>query len=68
MLKNLELDKEQHMVLVEHCQKRRIEFMSTPFDLDSVDFLANVVNVARLKLSSGDIYQCTHVIESCSNM
>jgi N-acetylneuraminate synthase len=55
MVKKLELNAEQHMVLVEHCQKRGIEFMSTPFDLDSVDFLANVINVARLKIPSGEI-------------
>ncbi len=55
MVKKLELTAEQHIVLVEHCQKRGIEFMSTPFDLDSVDFLVNVVNVARLKIPSGEI-------------
>jgi len=55
MVKKLELAEEQHMVLAEHCWKRGIEFMSTPFDLDSVDFLANVVNVSRLKIPSGEI-------------
>jgi len=55
MVKKLELDEEQHMVLAEHCQNRSIEFMSTPFDLDSVDFLANVLNVSRLKIPSGEI-------------
>ena len=55
MVKKLELNEEQHMVLVEHCLEQGIEFMSTPFDLDSVDFLANVVNVSRLKIPSGEI-------------
>ncbi len=55
MVKKLELNEEQHMVLVEHCRKRGIEFMSTPFDLDSVDFLANIINVFRLKIPSGEI-------------
>lgn len=55
MLKKLELNEGQHMVLVEYCRKRNIEFMSTPFDLDSVDFLVNVVDVARLKIPSGEI-------------
>jgi len=55
MVKKLELDEKQHMLLAEHCGKHGIEFMSTPFDLDSVDFLANVVNISRLKLPSGEI-------------
>ncbi len=55
MVKKLELNVEQHMVLAEHCLEHGIEFMSTPFDLDSVDFLANVVNVSRLKIPSGEI-------------
>jgi N-acetylneuraminate synthase len=55
MVKKLELDEKQHMVLAEQCRKRGIEFMSTPFDLDSVDFLAKVVNVSRLKIPSGEI-------------
>lgn len=55
MVKKLELNEEQHMVLVEHCRIRGIEFMSTPFDLDSVDFLANIINVSRLKIPSGEI-------------
>jgi N-acetylneuraminate synthase len=55
MVKKLELDEKQHMILAENCRERGIEFMSTPFDLDSVDFLANVVNVSRLKISSGEI-------------
>ena len=55
MIKKLELDEEQHMILLEHCRNRCIEFMSTPFDSDSVDFLANVINVSRLKIPSGEI-------------
>ncbi len=55
MVKKLELNEEQHILLLEHCRKRGIEFMSTPFDMDSVDFLASVVNVSRLKIPSGEI-------------
>lgn len=55
MVKKLELSEEQHIVLAEHCLERGIEFMSTPFDLGSVDFLANVINVSRLKIPSGEI-------------
>jgi N-acetylneuraminate synthase len=55
MIKKLELDEEQHMILAKRCLESGIEFMSTPFDSDSVDFLDNVVNVSRLKIPSGEI-------------
>jgi N-acetylneuraminate synthase len=55
MVKKLELNEEQHIMLAEYCWKCGIEFMSSPFDLDSVDFLTNVVNVSRLKIPSGEI-------------
>ncbi len=55
MVRKLELNIEQHEELVSYCNEKGIEFMSTPFDLDSVDFLANELNVKRIKISSGDI-------------
>lgn len=55
MIKELELDESAHRVLVEYCRKKRIEFLSTPFDLDSLDFLVDQLNVTRLKLSSGEM-------------
>lgn len=55
MIRKLELNIEQHKELVSYCNEKGIEFMSTPFDLDSVDFLANELNVKRIKISSGDI-------------
>ncbi|MGE5390773.1 MAG: N-acetylneuraminate synthase [Deltaproteobacteria bacterium] len=55
MVKKLELNEKEHWLLAEHCQKRGIEFMSTPFDLDSLDFLANVIDVGRIKIPSGEI-------------
>jgi N-acetylneuraminate synthase len=35
--------------------KAKIEFLSTPFDNDSVDLLVNRLNVNRIKISSGDV-------------
>jgi len=55
MLKKLELDEYAHRILIEYCHKKSIEFLSTPFDLDSVDLLANTYNLPRLKLPSGEI-------------
>lgn len=55
MVKKLELDEEQHRLLVQRCSTKGIEFMSTPFDMESIDLLVNSLNVARLKIPSGEI-------------
>jgi N-acetylneuraminate synthase len=55
MIKKLELDEEEHKALFDYCLQKKIEFVSTPFDLDSVDFLANKLNVSKLKIPSGEI-------------
>lgn len=55
MLKALELSYEHHYEVKDHCQKKNIEFMSTAFDTDSLNFLINHLNVKRLKIPSGEI-------------
>lgn len=55
MLKKLELSHDAHFRLHEYCQKQNIEFMSTAFDLESLDFLLNHMDLQRLKLPSGEI-------------
>lgn len=55
MLKRLELSKKEYQQLFSFCQQQQIEFISTPFDLDSADFLLNDLNVQTIKVASGDI-------------
>lgn len=55
MIKKLELSETEHKVLLEHCQNCHIEFLSTPFDESSLDFLVNILKVGALKISSGDL-------------
>jgi len=55
MIKKLELDEEAHKILIEHCQTRGIQFLSTPFDDKSVDMLARNFNLPCLKIPSGEI-------------
>jgi len=55
MLKKLELSHDLHYELIEYCHKSRIEFLSTAFDLESLDFLANCLNLKTLKIPSGEI-------------
>lgn len=55
MLKKLELDDEAHQYLIDYCSERNIEFLSTPFDLDSVDLLVDKYGLNTIKISSGDL-------------
>jgi N-acetylneuraminate synthase len=55
MVKKLELDLPAHKQLLKHCEVRHIQFLSTPFDLSSVDMLVNDLRVSRLKVPSGEI-------------
>lgn len=63
MLRRLELNKEQHMEIHEYCAARGIEFISTPFDLDSARFLTGKLKVRCIKISSGDINNAPLLLE-----
>ncbi len=54
MLRRLELPREAHEMLKRRCDTSGIEFMSTPFDPDSADFLASL-GVRRFKIGSGEL-------------
>ena len=55
MLKRLELDKRSHRKLIEHCRKRNIQFLSTPFDTESLGMLMGEFGLPIVKISSGDL-------------
>jgi len=54
MIKKLELDIDTHHELITYCQSRNIMFLSTPFDLDSIDLL-NDLKLPIFKIPSGEI-------------
>ena len=54
MIKKLELDVDTHHVLIAYCKSKGIKFLSTAFDLDSVDLLTNL-NIDFFKIPSGEI-------------
>ncbi|MEA3513803.1 MAG: N-acetylneuraminate synthase [Campylobacterota bacterium] len=54
MLKKLELDVDTHDKLIGYCRSKNIMFLSTPFDLDSVDLLNNL-GLEIFKVPSGEI-------------
>lgn len=54
MLKALELSEEDHLELIEECKKRNIQFLSTAFEVDGIDYL-DKLGVPFLKSPSGEI-------------
>ena len=54
MLRKLELSKEDHFELIKYCSQKNIKFLSSAFDLDSVDFL-NSLEIDYFKIPSGEI-------------
>jgi N,N'-diacetyllegionaminate synthase len=54
MVKRLELDEAAHSRLYQYCQQEGIQFLSTPFDLESIDLL-NRLGLDIFKIPSGEI-------------
>jgi N-acetylneuraminate synthase len=54
MLKRLELDAAAHQRLIDHCLQNGIQFLSSPFDIQSADLLASL-GVPLFKVPSGEI-------------
>jgi len=62
MVKKLELDVDTHHILIEYCKAKNIIFLSTPFDLDSVDLLNNL-DLKIFKIPSGEITNLPYLIK-----
>lgn len=54
MIKRLELDVEAHNELIAYCKQKNILFLSTPFDLNSIDLLSRL-GLVIFKIPSGEI-------------
>lgn len=54
MLKKLELTEDMHKELIRYCEGKGIMFLSTPFDIDSIDLLMEL-GLDIIKIPSGEI-------------
>lgn len=54
MLKKLELSENDHHELIAYCNSKNIKFLSTGFDLDSLEFLRKI-GITLAKIPSGEI-------------
>lgn len=55
MLQKLELSEEAHEELKELCMQKKIDFLSSPFDEESLNFLVKKIKVRSIKIPSGEI-------------
>tara|TARA_Y100000294_G_scaffold104497_1_gene97138 strand:+ start:1900 stop:2904 length:1005 start_codon:yes stop_codon:yes gene_type:complete len=62
MLEKISLAYGDFKKLKKYCKKRKIEFLSTPFDLNSVDFLKSL-NMKYFKIPSGEITNLPYLIK-----
>jgi len=62
MLKKLELSFSDFTALSEYCSEQGIEFLSTAFDFESIDFLDSI-GIKRWKVPSGDITNLPYLIK-----
>jgi len=53
-LKTLELSENDHKKIIQYCNKRKIIFLSSPFDLESLNLLFHL-KIFNIKIASGEI-------------
>ena len=54
MLRKLELSAAHHELLIDYCRKKQVKFLSTAFDLESIDLLISL-GITLGKVPSGEI-------------
>jgi N-acetylneuraminate synthase len=66
MLRSLELNEAQHHSLIQHCRSRNVKFLSTAFDLESIDLLV-ALGVKLGKIPSGEITNLPYLKKMASS-
>lgn len=54
MLQKLELNYNDYLLLINRCKEKRIDFLSTPYNFEDVDFLVSL-GVSGFKIASGQL-------------
>lgn len=55
LLRGLRLSDDEFVALRDHCEARGIEFLCSPFDQPSLEFLVRDLGINRLKIGSGEM-------------
>ena len=61
MLRKLELSNDEFLELKVYCDKKEICFLSTPFDIDSIEFL-NSIDMPFWKIPSGEVTNLPYLL------
>lgn len=61
MLKELELSQSDFRILADYCKEKNIGFLSTPFDLESIEFL-KTLDMDYWKIPSGEITNYPYLV------
>ena len=67
MLKKLEMPFRNFKKLKLYSDKKGIQFLSTAFDNESLDYLINTISVQKLKISSGDLSNAPLLLRSAQS-
>jgi N,N'-diacetyllegionaminate synthase len=62
MVRKLKLSKQDHLELIKYCDQSQIKFLSTAFDLDSIDLLVEL-GVKIGKIPSGEITNYPYLVK-----
>lgn len=63
MVLRLELSHKTHHILLSRCNELGIDFLSTAFDDDSLNFLVNEIGLTTLKIASGELTNAPFVLK-----
>ncbi len=55
IIKKIELSFNDFKIIKKHCDKKNIEFLSTPYDLQSASFLINDLGCKTIKIASSEL-------------
>lgn len=63
MLSRLELSYDDHLQLQQYCATKKIDFLSTAFESESLNFLIKKIGLRSLKIPSGEITNAPFLLE-----
>ncbi len=63
MIRKLELSEADHLELAAYARDKAIEFLSTPFDVDSLHMLSGRFGMTTIKVSSGDLTNAPFLLD-----
>jgi N-acetylneuraminate synthase len=67
MLQKLELSAAQFVELRDYCRERDIDFLSSPFDIDSLELLTTTLPIPKIKIASGELTNAPMLLKAAQS-